>query len=596
MTVSRWIAPFFSPTFRSDLARAILDKADGNPFFLEELCRAVEEDDRDGGPAVPDTIQDVLIARVQRLPDVARRLLQAASVLGRDVSIRLLGAIWPEPAPIESALSTLTSLEFLYPRSGEGESVYVFKHALTQEVAYGTLGAADRRALHAAAGRALERFYAGRLQEVYDRLAYHYARTDDTARAVEYLVRFAEKSARAYAHEEAVKALTEALTRVEDLPVEARDRSRLEVVLHLPPSLLPLGRINEIFTMLLPEADRLARLDDPALGALYHYLLGRAYILGRHELAVEHARRSIAHAERASDKATMGKAYSLLAVAGALSGQALGGLEDGTRAVRLLENTPEQSSLSYAYWALGLCQCQIGAFDDARIAHGRALQIAEAIGDLPMEASATWGLAVIDTAVGKWDDGIAASERAVRAARDALNRAITTGMLGFACLEKGDTARARSAFEQSIPLLHRFGLRAFEAWFTALLGEAHRVEGQLDRAYVLASQAVEIAMEAKFGIALGWAQFVLARIAAARDELDAAAARFGEALATFTAIHSRYEVARVRMDLGLLCRARGDRETAHRHLSEAQTLFEVLGVPLYRERAERLARSVLSEE
>ena len=245
--------------------------------------------DRDGGTAVPDTVQGVLIARVERLPDVARRLLQAASVLGRDLSVRLLGAIWEGPAPIEGALWTLKRLEFLHARGGEGEAVYVFKHALTQEVAYGTLGAADRRALHAAAGQGARALLRGALEEVYDRLAYHYARTDDTARAVEYLVRFAEKSARAYAHDEAVKALTEALSRVEDLPVEARDRSRLEVVLRLPPSLLPLGRINEIFTMLLPEADRLARLDDPALGALYHYLLGRAYILGRHELAVEHA-------------------------------------------------------------------------------------------------------------------------------------------------------------------------------------------------------------------------------------------------------------------------------------------------------------------
>src|SRR5262249_51156538 len=155
---------------------AIVDKADGNPLFLEELCRAADEQKDLGAlAAVPDTIQDVLLARIDRLPAAGRSLLQTASVLGREVSARLLDGVWDGAEPIDSPLAILRSLEFLYPRTEEGGPVYVFKHAFTQEVAYGTLSPDRRQRMHAAAGRALERFYEGRLQEAYDRLAYHYA-------------------------------------------------------------------------------------------------------------------------------------------------------------------------------------------------------------------------------------------------------------------------------------------------------------------------------------------------------------------------------------------------------------------------------------
>ena len=194
------------------LAPAILSKAEGNPFFLEELCRAVtEEPDAGGGIAVPDTVEEALRARIDRLPEDVKDTLRLASVIGREVPLRLLQAVWRGPGDIEQQLRELTRLEFLYEQTRPGESVYVFKHALTQEVVYDSLPVAQRHALHAAAARALERLYEGRLEEADDRLAYHYARTDQADRAVECLSRMAEKAARGYAHTEALDALEEAL-------------------------------------------------------------------------------------------------------------------------------------------------------------------------------------------------------------------------------------------------------------------------------------------------------------------------------------------------------------------------------------------------
>ena len=203
------------------LAAVILDKAEGNPFFLEELAKAVSEhDDFRAELAVPDTVQGVLAARIDRLPDEPRQVLQTASILGREFPLRLLGAIWQGQGTIEPHLLELKRLELLYEQSGADEPVYVFKHALTQDVAYGSLLVSRRQTLHAAAGRALEELYADRLDDVYDGLAYHYSKANEAAKAVEYLCHIAAKAARSYASGDAVKALEEALGHVERLPAD----------------------------------------------------------------------------------------------------------------------------------------------------------------------------------------------------------------------------------------------------------------------------------------------------------------------------------------------------------------------------------------
>jgi len=145
------------PQLPEAVTQMILREAEGNPFFLEELTRAVAEREALAPDvAVPDTIQGVITARIDRLPDISKRLLQTASVLGRDVPLRLLRAIWEEPDALDVSLQELQRLEFFYEQVGGEDSVYVFKHALTQEVAYASLLISHRQMLHAAAGRALE--------------------------------------------------------------------------------------------------------------------------------------------------------------------------------------------------------------------------------------------------------------------------------------------------------------------------------------------------------------------------------------------------------------------------------------------------------
>jgi class 3 adenylate cyclase len=198
-----------------DLVDTILSKAEGNPFFLEELARSLLEQP---DISVPDTIQGVLMARIDRLPEEHKRLLQTAAVLGREFSLNLLAAVWEGSEALASLVADLKRWEFLYEEPAAEEPRYFFKHALTQEAVYQTLLTSRRQSLHAAAGRAFETLYAGRLEDAYDSLAYHYSKADDPEKAITYLVLFAEGAARRYTHAEAAKALREALAHAERLP------------------------------------------------------------------------------------------------------------------------------------------------------------------------------------------------------------------------------------------------------------------------------------------------------------------------------------------------------------------------------------------
>jgi predicted ATPase len=259
------------------LADTILARAGGNPFFIEELSLFVGRPEaRSEAAAVPETIQAALESRFDRLEDAPRRLLETAAVLGREVSLRILRKMWNGRGSIESLLAELARHEFLTPkRSDEGR--WIFKHPLIQECAYQRLQPSDRAELHGIAGLALETFYAGRLEEAYDRLAYHYSKSGERERAVEYLTRLAEKAARSNALAEAVRALEEAFDLANGLGRSSNGDGRAaELVLRRAQYLTLLNRQAEARDLLVREAPRFETSPLPSLRVRHHEALAAA--------------------------------------------------------------------------------------------------------------------------------------------------------------------------------------------------------------------------------------------------------------------------------------------------------------------------------
>ena len=576
------------------LAPAILSKAEGNPFFLEELCRAVaEQPDAASGIAVPDTVQEALRARIDRLPEDVKDALRLASTIGREVPLRLLQTVWRGPGDIEHHLRELTRLEFLYEQTRVAESIYVFKHALTQEVVYESLPVAQRHALHAATARALERLYEGRLEDADDRLAYHYARTDQSDRAVECLSRVAQKAARGHAHVEALGALEEALAHVERLPAEARDQRRLRLVLHKASSLIHLGRFREVLSVLLHWKASVDRLGDAALSGYYHFLLARTHLFVGDQLrAIQSAERAIADAARCGDTTTLGKAHYVLAQEAPLSGRSAEGIRHALEALACLERAGRAWWVGEAHWVVGLNHALLGELDAALEAETRARLIGETVGNKQLQASALCAIGIVQAALGHTEAGIEACEGSVSVAPDPLTSAVALGWLGFAFVEHGAAARAIPPLEASAQQHRVFHFPQFQGWFTAFLADAYRLDGQLERAHATAREALDVCRAAGSPYGVGMALRALGRLQLAAGTPAEAMATLQEAVATFEAIRARYDTARVWLDLGAGANAAGDRRAAAGHWEQARRRLVELRVPRWAERAERLVRSL----
>jgi DNA-binding NtrC family response regulator/tetratricopeptide (TPR) repeat protein len=573
------------------LARIILDRAEGNPFFLEELTRAItERSDLSADTAVPETVQDVLSARIERLSEEPRRLLQTASVLGRAAASRVLSRMWGDDAQLARHLQELGRLEFLYEQRAGEDTVHVFKHALTQEVAYESLLAPQRRTLHAAAGRALEELHAGRLEDVYDRLAYHFSRTGETAKAVEYLTRFAEKAASRHAYVEAVAALEDAIARARELPPVAQDRLTLGLALRLAASLFYLGRFREILDLLETHEERLDRLGDPALAGLFHFQAGLVWsLMGDTERSGEHARKALEAARLSGDEATMGKAQYVLALDGLWWGRPQEVVSHGSTAAALLERTGERYWLGLTHWVLGINYALVGKFDAALGEEAQCGEIGSEIGSTRLETYAAWATGAIRAFMGEAEAGIVACRRSLERSPDPFNTATALGYLGYAYLENGEPAEAIGHVEQAIELVTRFRHRYAQVLYATYLSEALFLTGDLARARRVAAEALELATDVKFHYGKALSHRLLGRFAQAEGALAEALELLTQAREAFVSIEAQHEVGRTELLLADLAHARGDSGALRAHVAQAHELFARLGLPRYVERTRRLA-------
>jgi class 3 adenylate cyclase/tetratricopeptide (TPR) repeat protein len=200
-----------------ELRELILSRTGGNPLFMEEFTHSLLENGsiqrknnqyvlslKVSDIQVPDTIQGIISARIDRLEDNLKRTMQVASVIGRDFAFRILHIITGMKEELKSYILNLQGLELIYEKSLFPELEYIFKHALIQEVAYNSLLIGKRRKIHEKIGQAIEQVYSEKLEEFYEMLGYHYYEGEDWLKALEYLEKAGDRLAAAYANQEAL--------------------------------------------------------------------------------------------------------------------------------------------------------------------------------------------------------------------------------------------------------------------------------------------------------------------------------------------------------------------------------------------------------
>ena len=213
-----------APDFPEELKATLEQKAEGVPLFVEEMTKSLVDLSflaRENGHyrvtkalkdlSVPNTMQGIIMARLDRLGGDGKRMVQLASVIGRQFVVRLLERVAGLTGKLEGLLAELKALEIIYEQGLLAEPGYVFKHAVIQDVAYGSLLVQSRKDLHRGVGEAIEELYRDRLPEHFAELAHHFTRGEDWSKAMQYSTLAGDQAALVIANVEAKKHYSSAL-------------------------------------------------------------------------------------------------------------------------------------------------------------------------------------------------------------------------------------------------------------------------------------------------------------------------------------------------------------------------------------------------
>ncbi len=603
------------------LKRMLIERTDGNPFFLEESVRALVETKVLAGERaayhltkaspsfqIPATTQAILAARIDRLSAEDKRLLQAASVIGKDVPFALLQGIAELPEEsLRRGLAHLQAAEFLYEARLFPDLEYTFKHALTHDVTYGGLLHERRRALHRQIVETIERRYPDRLAEHVPPLAHHAFRGEVWEKAVPYLRQAGAKAFARSSNREAVAYFEQALTALSHLP-ETRETLEevLDVRFDLRNALFPLAEFGKIGGY-LREAEILARTlgDQRRRGWVWVYMSGHRLLTGGHATDVRtFAHRAEAIGETLEDVSLQVAARYYLALAGFVSGDYRGTEQVCRRLMQLLQGERTRESFGVAVLPAVLSRAHLattlaerGAFDEGD-AHGQeAIRIAEAA-DHPFSlVYACLFLAYLNSVKGELNQAARLFERAVALCRDwniMLLSPIATAFLGHVYARSGRTEEGVSWLKRALAAYECVGMGFFQSISVVQLGEAYLLADQVEDASACADRAVTLARKRGERGYEAWALRLLGEVACyhPRPDVATAEAHYSAAMALASELVMRPLVAHCHFGLGKLSWRTDKRAEAEQHFATATRMYREMGMPFWLERAEAEMRKL----
>jgi class 3 adenylate cyclase/tetratricopeptide (TPR) repeat protein len=583
------------------------ERTGGNPFFIEELCRVLNESGAVAGRndtivlmralaefPMPESVQAVVRARIDRLPEGARDLLGRASVLGKRFPLRLLQRIAGDQASLHADLHCLADVELLGHQGGDDDAWFEFQHVIVQEVAYDTLLLQERRDLHTKAAHAIEDLYADNLDPYIEALAEHYVRSGDPAPAAVWAERAGDKAARAFSLREvriSYSRAIAALDRLEPTPERIRRRVDLSVkwgeacVYHPAP---------EYVATLRQSYDLAVRLgyDAGALRNLY-WLAWVEHAIGDHRASYEHSEQCLKLVAPLADRALEARLIFNL-------GQESYHFTDYDRSEAMLQQamamrraserrggaTVLASSLGY----LALIDVERGAFEKAYHRFDEALAMIRRAGQLQLEATVTTMLGYAQVFQGCWTVARETTGR-IRALNERLDSAAIRAMVdaidGVACFHDGRPDRGIEVLRRAVAEHETSGARMALSFAYAELAIALATQGNGSEASELAHKALA---RCEVGDCPGEIAALRALALATAPDWSSALGHADEAIRRSVAKRSRREEAMSRLARASILDAAG-RQAAAR--AEAQGLlleFQAMDMPWHLARADALAR------
>ncbi len=595
----------------ASLRTRLIQRTDGNPFFLEESVRALVETKvllgergayRLAQPLdavqVPATVQAILASRIDRLPAAEKQLLQSAAVIGKDVPFILLHAVADETQEgVRRQLALLQSAEFLYETRLFPDSEYTFKHALTQEVAYGGLLTDRRRAIHARIVEAIERLQGDRLLEQVERLAHHALHAELWEKALLYGRQAAAKAMARWALRDAGTQLEQALTATKHLSQtrEAIEQA-IDVRFDLRTAIHPLGEVDRGFE-LMREAEALAEQlgDEARMGKISLALSTSLWMMGHSDEAQDPGDRALAIAESTDDAPLRHQARAQLArlhhdrgdyrQAAAALRESLSALEVAGASFLSSGITPlVMQSTTYLAWSLA----ELGEFAEATRRTEESRRLAQAIEHPFALIMACMGVGMVHLRQGNAPAAMPVLEQGLQVCYTFGFTALVfhgiAASLGAAYALANRTAEAMPLLRKVADQSASMKLISDHLLGAIPLGEVWLSAGRRGDAAQVGKQSLDLARRHKQRGHEVYALRLLGEVAARRDPADVqeAEAHYRGAIG----LGMRPLAAHCRLGLGRLSRRTGQLEQAHEHLIIATTMYREMDMRFWLEQAE----------
>jgi predicted ATPase/class 3 adenylate cyclase len=594
------------------LGELIYERTGGNPFFIEEVCYSLIE----AGVVVvkneevtltqsldklglPDTVQAVIRTRLDRLDRNAKEALRLASVIGRVFSQRILERISPTMCALPESLEALKALELIQQIQILPEAEYTFRHVLTQKVVYESLLLQRRKEIHGAIGLAIEELYSQRLEEQAPILSYHYVRSDQQNKAVEYALLAGDQAAGLYANTEAKTYYEQAFAISQTIPASPKVQLwQIDAALKLAAVGITRQDI-ERDRRNLEQAHSLAKaLNDERRLAQVLYWLGRIhYVLWTPKIAMEYAQQSLEVADRMANDALAAPPINLI-------GRVYFQQSEFTQASRFLERSIEQMRKignkveeSTAAAFTGYLLAHLGEFDRALSHVNHGIQLASDIQNPFTEANAYHFRGCVFDQRGEWTHAIEDYEKAIfiaEKADDLFRLYMVKSWLGRAYAMIGEPAQGRELLEESSTLAEKIGTKFWLGWQKAAHAACLFMLGELETGAQLCREAIRLSEEInnKYVIAFANRPFaeILSRLEPKNPEKADRAIL--QAIRIQKEIDAKPELARSYVSFAQILAGRGEKKQAKEYLARSVNMFQQMGMTCDLAQADQLLRNL----
>lgn len=574
-----------------ELRELILGRAGGNPLFVEELTRSLVENGsiqradkqyvlirKASDIEIPDTLQGIIAARIDRVEENLKRIMQVASVIGREFAFRILQTTMGMREELKSQLLNLQGLEFISEKRLFPELEYIFKHALTQEVAYNSLLQKRRKEIHEKIGEAIENLYPDHLGEYYELLAYHFGRSDNQEKALEYLSLANQKAISLSAMEEAMVYFEAAMRLLDTLPESKPNQERrISLITNQLFVFLMLFKVPEYLDLLKSYEPIAKELANPQLLAAFNARWANSdWWFGDFDSAIQRGTKAVEVLKYADELGAIESGYIALTWGYLFKGmfdRVLTLKEDVLRAVEQHFNL---RLYVYGLGAVSIAYSYLGRWDEAVKEGQEALTLAKEFSDNSMMSFAAMMLSVAYILKWELDKALEYAELAVLKAPTIADKAWAQAFVAWALCRSGEMRRGIELLETVVPMYQAGRYLGGEVYGRNILGEGYWLAGEYDKARKMLEECLELAKLHGMQYFAASTQHLLGEVALETNP-GKAMFYFEESIATHEKIKAENELALAYAAYGRLHRQQGKIAQAREYLTKALEIFDRLG-------------------